>query len=321
MVVVRAMRQGIRIPGKRDRPAPVWTRVATALVIGVAVGCMSGVAAQPGHDASPAPPRKLTLDEEVRLDQAEEHLIKVCMERRGFRYWGGSVASVAERQISGYVLTDVATARQHGYGAILRAQAEDRKENEPNARYANALPEAERIRLSRAYFGDPAKGMLTIDLPAGGTISRPATGCLAEAEQALYGDLSAWFRAKKIATGLTSLYVPDLIEDPRFVAALREWSECMSRAGQHYRTPAQIRERLPELTAGTTLEQAHRIEVTLATAEVTCATTTPLARTARELEQEFRATKLRPYQADIATYERMRTAALHRAEHILDPTP
>lgn len=310
--------RGFRRHGSWLTPVRGRACVAAVLAACAAVGCVSDNIGQHMRGTS-SEPRKLTLAEEVRLDEAEELLIKACMERRGFRYWLGLVEGVAARRTNGYVTTDVATARQHGYGGKLREQMETRKRHEPNIRYANALPEAERRRYGIALFGDPETGTLTIDLPAGGTISKPNNGCLAEAESELYGDLSAWVRAEKVAMGVTSLYVSDLLDDPRFVAALRTWSECMSEAGHNYRTPAEIRQRLPELKAGATPEQAHYIEVRLATAEATCATATSLASAARRLDQEYRAARLAPYQAEINTYERMRVAAVMRIEDLFGP--
>ncbi|WP_372345550.1 hypothetical protein [Streptomyces sp. KL116D] len=110
---------------------------------------------------------------------------------QGFRYWTVPVASVAERQGQGFVLDDVGWARTYGYGGELARKAERARLADPNAAYANALPQADRIRYTQALNGDMGRGRLSVDLPAGGTVSTSSTGCLADASTSVWrrGDL------------------------------------------------------------------------------------------------------------------------------------
>lgn len=103
------------------------------------------------------------------------------------------------------MLSDIGWAREHGYGTRLAERAAELQRNDPDHAYANAFPKADRVRHARTLDGDPSDGMLMSELPAGGAIQTPRHSCQAEANEQLYGDFPAWFRAEKAATGLTAL--------------------------------------------------------------------------------------------------------------------
>jgi hypothetical protein len=295
-----------------------------AVVAAVTTGCTQGTGA-PGstrpapNDGTRSPGRDLTDAEQIVVDRAEQLLVKKCMERKGFRYWVGPIAGLADRRGNGYVLDDVAWAKRYGYGRELAEKARKAQENDPNHPYANGLPEAERIRYSLALEGGPSTGVLSVELPGGGTIGTPRGGCLAAAKGELYGDFPTWFRADKTVSNLTPLYVPDLVKDKRFVHAVAAWSACMREAGHRYADPPELREKRSELTKGLSAAQTRTTEVELAVAEATCATETSLGDTARALEREYRG-RLHRYAEDIATRQRMALAALSRAEGVTGPT-
>ncbi|KOG31371.1 hypothetical protein [Streptomyces resistomycificus] len=275
------------------------------------------VDATPGSEAVG---RELTDAEQILVQRAEARLVKTCMESKGFKYWAWSPLTVDDLKGGGYVLTDVTWAKKNGYGGRLADRLQHVQRDDPNSKYANALPEQERIRYSRTLEGGPSSGMLSAELPAGGTVRTPRHGCQAEAGNRLYGDFETWFRAEKIATNLSPLYVPALLKDRRFGRAVEQWSTCMRQAGHPYADPPSVRRQLPSLTQGLSSARAHAAEVELAVAEATCATTTPLGDTARTLDAEYRDKKLGRYAADIASYRRMGLAALARAEDITGST-
>ncbi|WP_329037241.1 hypothetical protein OIE71_28545 [Streptomyces sp. NBC_01725] len=292
--------------------------VAAAMTGCTAVSTADGTADRPQSRKTGAktPARELTDAEQVRVERAEEHLVKKCMEREGFTYWVGRVPSVPERRSYGYVLDDVRWAEKYGYGTRLQQQAERARLNDRNIAYDNALPRAERLRYSKALDGRPSNDILSAELPGGGAIETPRRGCRADAKDRLYGDFPAWFRVEKTATNLTPLYVPELVRDKRFLGAVGAWSTCMREEGHDYADPSELREELPALVRGLSREKAHTTEVKLAVVEATCSTETSLGDTARALEDEYRDKKLKRYSDDIATYRRMGLAALARAEHI-----
>lgn len=303
-----------------------WTAAAVAVVV---VGCTTTSAGPVSEaDAAHAAPagagvteRAVTDAEQVLVDQARELLIEDCMVAEGFRYWPAPVAGVEDRKGSGYVLDDVDWAREHGYGSDRRDRIVAIQRNDPNHAYANALPEAERLRYSETLDGDPSAGMLTAELPVGGTVQTPSDSCVARAKGELYGDFATWFQAEKIATNLVGLYADDLVADERFETALTAWSECMRERGHDYRDPPAIREDLPSLTEGLSTTKARDVEKELAVAEAVCATReTSLVSTTRELESEYR-DGLRQYRDDVATYHRLQHAAVEHAREFLAAEP
>ncbi|NGO74262.1 hypothetical protein G6045_00960 [Streptomyces sp. YC504] len=278
-----------------------------------AVGCAAEAADVPQRADLP---RRLTHAEEMLVDRAREALIEKCMAETGFTYRPVPVASLAERKMGGYVLDDVTWARRHGYGTRLSEGLADVQRNDPNHAYARGLPKAERIRYSKTLDGDPSGGMLTAELPAGGTVRTPRDSCVAEAKGELYGDFPAFFHAEKAATGLVPLYAPEILKDRRFVNAREEWASCMSKRGHDFADPAAVRERLPQLTHGVSRDKAHVIEVELAVDEAECATKeTALVRTARALETEY-VDGLDEYRDELTDYRRMQHGALKRAREL-----
>ncbi|MEU2898912.1 hypothetical protein ACWC4E_24540 [Streptomyces sp. NPDC001273] len=298
--------------------APLCAVLAAVTAV-VAAGCSpaaDGPQADGPQAAAPGKQRDLTYAEQITVERGEEILVGTCMRKHGFRYWTGLIASVADRQGHGYVLTDVAWAKRYGYGRELRERAERARLAHRNTAYARKLTERDLVRYNEALDGTLDKGVVKVELPTGGTVWTPRDGCRAAAMKELYGDLPTWFRAKKTAQSLTALYAPDIVADPRFTRAVHAWAACMREAGHPYATPREIREKRPLITKGMNRDSARATEVRLAVAEATCATGTPLARTARTLERRLRSEKLRPYRDDIATFRRMSLTALARARDL-----
>ncbi|MER6597250.1 hypothetical protein [Streptomyces parvus] len=264
--------------------------------------------------------REPTYADRILLRRAEEALVKKCMLEKGFKYWVWHIPTIDELKGGGYVLTNVGWAKEHGYGSRFEKKLLTTQRDDPNHEYVNALARKDRVLYSKALEGDASRGVVTAELPGGGAVQMPRDGCRSEAEGRLYGDVETWFKAEKAATNLTALYVPDLLKDRRFESALTAWSACMREVGHNYADPPEIRAKLPGLKRGLSTEKAYAIEVELATAEATCATETPLADTARTLQTEYRAEKLKPYSEDIAAYQRMTSSALGRAVGIVGST-
>jgi hypothetical protein len=293
------------------------------IVIAVAAGCTASADRGPSRNPgsrSTGPARDLTDAEQVVVERAEELLTRTCMAARGFDYWVGPVASVDERRSAVYVLDDIAWAKRHGFGGRL-ARAAERAGN-PNFAYANAFSRKDRVRYTRALEGRPSD-TVRVELPRGGAVEGPARGCRAEAQGELYGDYETWFRVSTITENLAPLFLPDLMKDKRFVRALTSWSSCMREEGHDYRSPEHLRLELARSTQGMGDGPAHAVEVELATAEAVCAgdDASGLAATARALEREYRTKRLQPYADTIATHQRLRLAALARAEGVIGAAP
>ncbi|MGP3916407.1 hypothetical protein [Nonomuraea sp. 10N515B] len=267
-----------------------------------------------GCAAQPVQP--LTEAELLQVERAEQALIQECMTRHGFRYWPPAQLSAEERKGSKFMLTDVNWARRNGYGGQLRNRVMAAKAGNQNHVYATGLPAGELARYNRALDGGDAASTMTVRLPAGGSVTSRTGGCTAEAYERLYGDRSTWLRVSTIATNLQPLYMPDLVDDRRFVAVLRNWSQCMAGRGHPYPNPVAIRSSLPRLTKGLDPAAAHAVEVELAVAEATCARSASYPEIARSLEDDYRERAARPYSRELDTYRRLGRAAFEQAKQI-----
>ncbi|MER6133786.1 hypothetical protein [Streptomyces sp. NPDC001815] len=305
----------------RASTTSIATVTAAALAGAIAVGTtIAGPAADSGRpvagSSSAGPARELTDVERSRVEQAEQRLIRQCMAQAGFRYWVLAPLSPEELRAFAhpFVLNDVSWAREHGYGGLIQKKFFTLKKRDPNLAYRNRLSRAERTRYLTALSGGPDTPVRSVRLPAGGSIRSAVGGCEDAARKKLYGDPGTYFRANKIATNLTALYVPKLVRDKRFTTALGVWSDCMRRAtGRAYADPEAVQADLPKRTEGLSGAKKQAAEVELAVAESTCAQKSALARTLEKLDREYGAPVRERYSKEISTSARMQWAALAAA--------
>ncbi|MFK4070021.1 hypothetical protein [Streptomyces sp. NPDC029674] len=292
-------------------------RTIATLGTGTAIAlCSLTACTAPVADSShrPAPAPRLTNAQLDRIQRAEGRLIQRCMTERGFRYWPVPPANAEAGHSSGFVLDDVAWARAHGYGSDSPRQSLAQQRQNPNRAYVESLSGVRRAAYSAALTGDASEGVLTAELPTGGTLTTPRGGCRATAEKKLYGDRETWFRVNGIAMNLTPLWVPKLVKDARFTKALAAWSACMRDKGHTYADPPGIRAALPALTKGLSREGARAVETELAVAEATCARDSRLADRARSLKRTYFGPVRAKYREELAVHSRLQQAALTRAE-------
>jgi hypothetical protein len=179
-----------------------------------------------------------------------------------------------------YVLDDPTWAGRHGYGSDLRRQQLTRKD--ANREYFQALTPAEKKAATVAFNGPKPVG-LTAQLPDGPVIQHSDKGCAAESQRGLYRDLATWFQSTKVVENLPAARYGRVVNDPRYVAAMRTWSQCMRQRGHRITDPAEAHSRFinsPRPFPG-------RTEVEFAVAEADCAITSRLAATARTLDAEY----------------------------------
>lgn len=267
--------------------------------------------------------RELTDAEQLRIADAQQRLIKRCMTRKGFDFWEAERLSLEESRTLGWVTDDVAWANKHGYGSRIEAKHERARLTNRNVAYRKGLSDERRAAYDEALDEGIDAPVITAEVPTGGTVRKRVGGCVAEAEKQLYGDRVAWFRAEKTVMGLQPLYVPQVMADKRFAAALASWSRCMARSGHTYRTPQEARQAAVEqgLKAGPGpgAGKAFDAERKLAVADATCAKNTSLRSIGNERETHY-VNKLRGrYGSDLDTYARLQLQALTRAAEVVEP--
>lgn len=288
----------LRTIGKR------WLVVAA--IAGVALSGTVAFLAGPAVPASQ--PVGTTAAVQVGLlDEAEQFLIRDCMSAAGFEYWPTTDSGPTVDQRFPYVIDDVTWASRHGHGSDLEAQRAQARTVDPNQRYVLALRPDRRAAYSAALDGAGPDGPgVVVTLPGGAVEGESSQGCVATAEQRLYGDFPAWFRASTVVRALPRIWQVQVVDDPAFAAATRQWADCMRRRGYDYASPAAARAALAE--SGT-----RRTEVATAVAEAACANTTDLAAVARRLDAHYSAIIRARYRAAVTAQTRMRSAAMERA--------
>ncbi|MGW6903987.1 hypothetical protein [Streptomyces sp. NPDC054940] len=292
---------------------------ALAALIAVTAGC--AVEKTPRRpDAASAGIRPLTDVEQLRISDAQQRLIRDCMTRQGFEFWEAERLSLEESRTLGYVQDDIDWARKHGYGSRIQAKEDRARRANPNLAYRASLTPQRRAAYDKALDGGLEAPMISADLPGGGTIRKKVGGCAAESERRLYGDLEAWFRADKVAANLRPLYVPQVLRDKKFKAALKAWAQCMKRAGHSYADPPAARRAAALLpTAETSPDEAFETERKLATDDATCARATSLKAVGAERER-FYVDRLRDrYGEALDTSRRIQHEAFARAAKLVGP--
>ncbi|MCP2341047.1 hypothetical protein [Actinomadura rupiterrae] len=263
------------------------------------------------------PHRSPTPADLALLDRAENALIAGCMHARGFVYWPPPPPAESPPKDFPYVIDDVAWARAHGYGMadqlrIMRAHAAN-----PNTRYVAALPPDRRRAYTLAMDGSGrADRVLSVRLPSGVTLHRTTDGCTARAKTRLYRDLNGWFRAEAIIDNISAEVQPKVRHDPRYTAARSAWSRCMAALHHPYAGPEEIRARLGHLSSDPSTEEER--ETTLAVAEATCAKSTGFGAAATALDREYRTAATDNEKSSFQTRQRLRAAALPRAQALLN---
>ncbi|WP_461008045.1 hypothetical protein [Streptomyces capparidis] len=250
------------------------------------------------------------------LKRAEERLIRRCMERAGFRYQERRAEREPRARQFPFVVDDVAWARAHGYGSDRARRPAGKGGATPGAAYPAGLSPERRHAWKRALEGTGRQ--LSVRLAGGVRISASDRGCAARARAALYRDLPRWYRAEKITQNLDGFVREKVTGDARYTRAEARWSACMRDRGfPGLSGPGELRRRLDRGTRGLTAAKARAEEARTAVAEAACATSTPLARTARALDREHRAAVRARFRQEFTDLARLREAAVPRARAVL----
>ncbi len=248
---------------------------AAGIVISAAAGWMvldSGTTS-PG-DTPGSADQPVTVAESDLLHRATERLIVHCMARQGFAY---AEQSLTKPELPS-VLDDVSRARKYGYGTLYGAQGQD-----ANSRILARLTPAQRTAWHEALMGSG----LVARLPDRGRISASDNGCTAEARRTLYGDLSAWYHARRIVDHIGSYTRREVIATPEYRTGVESWASCMRKRGYDAASPAELRHRVIPAFLAPAGEQTQRQEIAAAVAEADCGVSTGFSQTSAALEWKW----------------------------------
>jgi hypothetical protein len=219
-----------------------------ALVCGAGVWLLAGYSVPSGHSrdsqavaARTAPsPAELSerlpisrllytwTDSDERIARAQQRLIATCMKAQGFDYESAPVPKAA----------DVADSRPAPFGLeSLDLPGEDTNQTLPPEPHESAA-------YVRALFGDPGKRISATGKSL--KVTRPATGCQAEAEKRLLGDgRLRWLQLRLQLGDGEKESRRQLDRDTAFRAATAHWRKCMRQAGIDVQDPLRLLQGLP----------------------------------------------------------------------------
>jgi len=220
-------------------------------------------ASQGGATRQPGPPGTeefgMTKEELVRSIEAAEALIAQCMREAGFEYIAVDYDTVrkgmtADKALPG--VTDEQFIAQYGYGisTLYTGQSPQLADiptaaqiglGEQNIQIFKSLSAADQVAYNLTLFGQNPDATFAVSLEAE-DFSRTG-GCTRTAVEQV-------FTSEQLST--TYLNPKDALiqQDPRMLAALREFADCVREAGFSYNHPneieADIKNRLDALTKG-----------------------------------------------------------------------
>jgi hypothetical protein len=252
--------------GRRARRRAVRTRTAVViavLVVGGAVGLWSSARpstvvtdrppttpspAAGGSDEGPDPagPSGGAFDPIEGMDEpdgrepiassevgvvfeAQRRLVVACMGRHGFPQAAAMVAG-GGGGLPPYLSPAELRTAGNDYDYDWAGAATDFLEAAPNPTAGMSPDEADAYGV--ALFGPDGAASVTLDDPGGGTVSRSAEGCQAEASEQLFGSVANAMRFDRaVEELLLGRLSAELAEQPSYREVRRAWQDCMAAAG------------------------------------------------------------------------------------------
>ncbi|MFJ4467084.1 hypothetical protein ACIP2X_06100 [Streptomyces sp. NPDC089424] len=169
-----------------------------------------------------------------QVHRAEQSLVATCMARHGFAYEPAPEPAAAGSEATGSVTSYFGIESVDPAGG--RAAGTERQPVERNRGQA----------FDRALYGDPERRISARNKVV--RVTRPATGCLAEAQTRLLGEDG---RERDLALRLVLDQgerdaAASLAGDAAARAADRDWRRCMAEAGIQASDPRAFAQRLPK---------------------------------------------------------------------------
>ncbi len=224
-------------------------------------------ASQDGATGQPSKPGTeefgMTKEELVRNIEAVEALVAKCMSDAGFEYIAVDYDTVRKGMTSDKALpgvTDEQFVAQYGYGisTLYTGKSPQLADiptaaqiglGEQNAQIFKSLSASDQVAYNITLFGQNPDATFAVSLEAE-DFSRTG-GCTRAAVEQV-------FTSEQLSTTYLNPKDALIAQDPRMIAAVKEFSDCVREAGFSYNNPdeieADIKSRLTGITKGLPLE-------------------------------------------------------------------
>ncbi|HEX5401289.1 MAG TPA: hypothetical protein VFX16_03195 [Pseudonocardiaceae bacterium] len=251
-----------------------------------------------------------SLQQTWYLTRAEQFLDQQCMRRAGYRY----LTDPGTPPAPGTTTQDTLGASHSAtYGVVWTGSARPPAEDS----YVNSLPAQQRTRYVHTLTGTPDH-TATFRLPSGIVVTYQTNGCLGAARTAIYGSPTTAIEEQTIPQDMRILRDSALNRDPRYLAALRGWRECMSAAGWHYQSPEAAIQSLQFQSTQTSGRADFDVtQAAVASTDRTCDAQTGLRARTRHEQAVFLSHQPNKLITTLQTLNLTRTQAYHHALQVL----
>ncbi|MCZ7533050.1 MAG: hypothetical protein M5U23_06550 [Acidimicrobiia bacterium] len=263
------------------------TSTLAADVAALGKGCSVDLSAAAKNNARGQEEFGLTEETIIARVDAVESLIACCATNAGFEYSPVDYATVrkamdANSKPSG--LTGDEFRAQFGYGiTTLYAGADSQAVigmGQQNIRYRDSLSPTDRVAFERTLFGDNPEATFAVSLDDENFAATGGCTKFAVAQVFTPDQLGASFVNYQNAAGVS------IDQDPRIIAAYKDWAACMRADGYSYNNTSEIdadlATRLNAITGGVdpatlsseaqaALKQLQGEEIAIAAADKKCA--------------------------------------------------
>ena len=221
--------------------------VLSALILTLSA-CGGGSSSAKSTVAAANAPKEfgLPLAELAGRIEKTEQLIATCMTSAGFKYVANDFVTIMKAMDSDQTAKGVAAedyVKQFGLGITTQP---DKPlvlfgAGPQNTAYLSGLPASDQVAFKRALWGEAtdwnhARAVEQEDFSL-------TKGCTRSAADKTYSP-------DEVAGGYVNPADKRVAQDPRMIAALKKWSECMRAKGFNFDTPDQVEADLRERLAG-----------------------------------------------------------------------
>lgn len=222
----------------RQAQSPFWVVLLLGLILALCQGCSGDSQSGQGETSKllgpiPAVPRA-DVRVEVRgmraglavADRMVDVVAARCMKRAGAAFSPLPRKMYEPKPIPHVYGLPLSQAQRDGYWQWIGTSSEGQRPGGP------PTGGVDQKKITLALLGsDEGPKVAVEDVLVGGTVTFPATGCLAEGRKAIYQDLTLWANNDNFANNFVDTVLREARNSDDLVALNETWSQCMEGKG------------------------------------------------------------------------------------------